>query len=322
MEEREEIKRLYQVARMYYEQDMTQSEIAKELGIYRTTISRMLKKIREKEIVQIRINYDAFKDVTIGRKLKEQFQLEEVVVIPKKDGATTDQKLKAMGQACATFLDGIVKADDVIGFSWGTALAAVAEELTPQRSREGIMCVPLVGGPDGKLESRYHANTIVYEIARKWKAQSKLIDLPAIVQTEELKTALIDSGHFQEVQELWSRLSIAVVGIGSPLISHGPNWRAFYGETFKQEMDQDNIVGDICSNFFNRRGEIRKTRLSNRTISVNMKELHSTRYTIGIAQSKEKVEAIRAALKYGHLNVLVTTEETAMALVEEAGAFE
>lgn len=315
MEERKEINTLYQVAEMYYEQNMTQNEIAKKLGIYRTTISRMLKKIREKEIVQIRINYDAFKEVTIGRKLKEKYQLKEVILIPEKKGASSDQNLKAMGQACAKFLDEVVKTDEVIGFSWGTSLAAVAEELNPQRTQDGIMCVPLIGGPDGKLESRYHANTIVYEIAKKWKGNSKLVDVPAIVQSEALKEALMDTEHFREIQDLWGRLSIAIVGIGSPQISDGPNWLAFYGGSFQGEMEESKVAGDICSNFFDKSGKILDTGLSNRTISVDMNDLHKARYTIGVADSKEKVEAIRAALVSGHLNVLVTTEETASELM-------
>ncbi|MGV2620844.1 UNVERIFIED_CONTAM: sugar-binding transcriptional regulator [Halobacillus marinus] len=317
MEEREELKKLYQIARMYYEQDMTQSQIAKELGIYRTTISRMLKKIREKEIVQIRINYEAFHDIAVSEQLKERFGLKEVLLVPDKENQTKDQKRRAMGQACAKFLDRIVQAGDVVGFSWGTSLAAVAEELEPEKPQEEVICVPLIGGPDGKLASRYHANTIVYEAARKWKGDSTLIDVPAIAGNEELKSALAASGHFQEVKALWDRLTIAVVGIGSPAINQGDNWKAFYGGTLSAEMEEGEVAGDICSNFYDKRGRMMDTELLHRTISIDLQALHKTRYSIGVAESNEKVEAIKAALTAGHLNVLVTTEETAKALIRE-----
>ena len=49
---------LVKIAQMYYEENKTQSEISKILGIHRTSISRMLKTIREKKIVKIFINYD------------------------------------------------------------------------------------------------------------------------------------------------------------------------------------------------------------------------------------------------------------------------
>ena len=44
---------LVKIAQMYYEENKTQSEISKILGIHRTSISRMLKTIREKKIVKI-----------------------------------------------------------------------------------------------------------------------------------------------------------------------------------------------------------------------------------------------------------------------------
>jgi DNA-binding transcriptional regulator LsrR (DeoR family) len=58
MENSDDIRLIVKIAQLYYEQDMTQAQIARELGIYRTTISRLLKRGREQGIVTIAINYD------------------------------------------------------------------------------------------------------------------------------------------------------------------------------------------------------------------------------------------------------------------------
>lgn len=42
MENSDDIRLIVKIAQLYYEQDMTQAQIARELGIYRTTISRLL----------------------------------------------------------------------------------------------------------------------------------------------------------------------------------------------------------------------------------------------------------------------------------------
>ena len=47
MENSDDIRLIVKIAQLYYEQDMTQAQIARELGIYRTTISRLLKRGRE-----------------------------------------------------------------------------------------------------------------------------------------------------------------------------------------------------------------------------------------------------------------------------------
>ena len=44
MENSDDIRLIVKIAQLYYEQDMTQAQIARELGIYRTTISRLLKR--------------------------------------------------------------------------------------------------------------------------------------------------------------------------------------------------------------------------------------------------------------------------------------
>ena len=46
MENSDDIRLIVKIAQLYYEQDMTQAQIARELGIYRTTISRLLKRGR------------------------------------------------------------------------------------------------------------------------------------------------------------------------------------------------------------------------------------------------------------------------------------
>lgn len=48
--------RLVNVARMYYEQGRTQSEIADRYGISRPMVSKLLKEARDRGIVTIRIN--------------------------------------------------------------------------------------------------------------------------------------------------------------------------------------------------------------------------------------------------------------------------
>ncbi|MCY1689756.1 sugar-binding transcriptional regulator [Exiguobacterium sp. SL14] len=316
MKNKQEMNMLYRVARMYYEQDMTQNEIAKEIGANRTNISRMLKKMREKDIVQIRINYDAFRDIEIEEKLKERYDLKEIIIVPSKQTESKEHRLAAIGQACANYLNQIIQKNDVVGFSWGSSLAAVVEAWHPTKDFD-LMCVPLIGGPDGKLSSRYYANTIVYEVARKTKGHSKLIDFPAIVQTADLKKALTDSEHFREIEGLWEQLQIAIVGIGSPLINDGPNWLGFYGERFDQALKDGRVVGDICSNFYDESGHYVETELIGRTISIDLAQLKQANYTIGVAESPEKVAAIQAALTAGYLNVLVTTEETAYLLLSE-----
>lgn len=316
MDKNAEKKLLIKIAQMYYEQDMTQSQISKELNIYRTTISRMLKKVREEGIVKIAINYDILESFTVEEQLKQRFGLLDAIVVPVEEMQPEYVKLKAIGQACARKLGRIVKDEDVIGFSWGSSLASVVDELD-MIDKNDVVCVPLVGGPSGKLESKYHVNTICYNAALKFSAESLMIDAPAIVEKKSTRDDIIESQYFQEIFDLWNRISIAVFGIGSPEIKGRSTWQAFYGNAVIEELERGKVVGDICSRFYDESGTHIPTSITDRIITIDLEQLKRARYRIGVAESIEKVQGIIGALKGGYMNILVTTEETAKRILDE-----
>ena len=49
-----DIKQLAKIARMYYEEDMTQAAIARKLNMSRSLVSKLLTKARDKGIVKIK----------------------------------------------------------------------------------------------------------------------------------------------------------------------------------------------------------------------------------------------------------------------------
>ena len=52
----DELRSITKIARLYYEQDMRQSEIAKRLNLSQATISRLLKRAQAEGIVRISVN--------------------------------------------------------------------------------------------------------------------------------------------------------------------------------------------------------------------------------------------------------------------------
>ncbi|WP_440961011.1 sugar-binding transcriptional regulator [Paenibacillus nitricinens] len=315
MDRKEEKKLLIKIAQMYYEQNLTQSEISNKLGIYRTTISRMLKRVREEGIVTITINYDIGDHCTLEQELKERFGLKEAIVVEVDPAQSGVIKRKAIGRACAKWLEKVVQPKDMIGFSWGSSLAAVVENLTLAQ-RSFVTCVPTVGGPSGKMESGYHVNNICYQAALKWGARSLMIDVPAITEQKETRDQLMRSQYYQTIAKAWDQLDIAVFGIGSPEIKGEEAWRGFYGDAVIDELESGRVAGDICSRFYDGNGLPVRTAISDRTLTIELEQIKRARYAIGVAESLEKVSGILGALNGGYMNVLVTTEETAQKILE------
>ena len=311
MENSDDIRLIVKIAQLYYEQDMTQAQIARELGIYRTTISRLLKRGREQGIVTIAINYDYNENLW----LEQQFGLKEAVVA-SSDGLLEEEQLSAMGQHGALLVDRLLEPGDIIGFSWGRAVRSLVENLPQASQSRQVICVPIIGGPSGKLESRYHVNTLTYGAAARLKAESHLADFPALLDNPLIRNGIMQSQHFKTISSYWDSLDVALVGIGSPAIRDGANWHAFYGSEESDDLNARHVAGDICSRFYDINGGLVDTNMSEKTLSIEMAKLRQARYSIGIAMGEEKYSGILGALHGRYINCLVTNRETAELLLK------
>ncbi len=191
----QEERQLVLVAKMYYEEALTQNEISKRLGVYRTTVTRMLQKARDEGIVQIKIASTHRVRVDLENELSKKFGLQEAVVVPIESQATRDERLEALGQSGAALLDGILMDGDVVGLAWGDTLGTMSEVMSPFKKRDATF-VPIVGGP-GKMHVKHHINTIVYNFARAFKARSQYIDAAAIVESADAQKEISRSATYK-----------------------------------------------------------------------------------------------------------------------------
>ena len=89
------IERLTQVARMYYEQNMNQSEIAKAIGVSRPLVSVLLAEARECGIVTITINSVESARELLARRLEARFGLRLAEVVEDAKSAEDTNNLVA-----------------------------------------------------------------------------------------------------------------------------------------------------------------------------------------------------------------------------------
>jgi DNA-binding transcriptional regulator LsrR (DeoR family) len=316
----EEKRLIAKIATMYYIDDLSQSEIAEKVKIHRTTISRLLKRAREEGIVNISINDEYNECLQLEKRLEEVFNLKEACVIPSLSGQSEAVIKKRLGAVAAELLLRIINKNDVVGFAWGTTMAAVAESLLEKDvKRESVTVIPLVGGPEN-LKSEYHVNTIVSKVATGLKAKSLYLYAPAITANKKIKDTIIQDDSIKKIVELWDKVNIAVVGIGAPLSSSNMIWSAYFrgntGNDDREILEKEGAVGEVCSRFYDINGRIIKSVLDDRTISIDLERMRHIPYSIGVAESVEKVPSIYGALKGGFINILITSEVTARRLLE------
>lgn len=308
----DERKLLIKVAEMYYNEDKNQAEISRELGIHRTTISKLLKQSREQGYVNILINYEAAGVYSIEKNIEELFNIKKAIIIPDQSSNMNF----GIGKAFASFLNTLIIDDMKIGFSWGSTLSDVTQCLYATQAK-GVVCLPLIGGPTGLLQSNYHVNTITYNAATRIGAEALLIDVPAIPNTVELKKALLENDYNKKLISIWDSIDIAVVGIGSWNFRTENTWKDFYSEKILNELDSNCVVGDVISRFYDYKGNHIFNDIDDRIIGMSLEQLLKVKIRIGIAQSLEKVDAIIGALRGHYINVLITNQTTANAILNK-----
>ncbi|PAF34839.1 hypothetical protein CHH69_13700 [Terribacillus saccharophilus] len=306
----QEERRLVKVARMYYEENMTQNEIAKELGVYRTTVTRLLQKAKDQKIVTIHIESTLLEYVSIEKELCKLFGLKDVVIVP-----SSADSLKEIGKAALRYLDGIITKDDVVGCAWGRTLGMMAQQAQFQYKRGGRF-VPLVGGP-GQMPVEEHVNAIVYSMARAFGGETNFIDAAAIVKSVETQSEILKSGYMTHIRELWESLSIALIGIGSPMKSSNLVWSGFLGEEEVEKLENQEVVGDVCSRFYDIKGQELATDLKERAIAIPFSKLKEVKHSIALVESVSKTDSIIGALNGRIANVLITDEITAKSIIKK-----
>jgi len=309
----DDISLMIEIARLYYEHDFSQQEIAKKVGISRPGVSRLLQRARKQGIVKIEINDPDRRGTKLEAQLKNKFSLKKVVVVP--DQVENSNIIKArLGRAAVKMMDELVHEGVVLGVSWGTTMQEVAKR-APVRVVKDMIVVQLNGGVS-RAEYDTHASEIAQKIGENYRAIPFLLPLPAIVDNADLKKAIVSDKNIARTLQLAREASVAMYTVGS----FGYNSvlvKADYFETAEvEDLLSKGAVADICSRIITHQGEICSADLNERTIGIDLEELQKKPYSIAVAGGKEKLHAIKAALRGKHFNILITDEWVANELLQ------
>ena len=304
---------LVRVSRLYYELGETQEAIATLVGVTRSQVSRLLKEARAQGIVEIRIVDRAEVASPAADALRDRFGLRAVHLAPSLDdpGEVTRRRV---GRLAGQVLRGALRDGMIVGIGDGAAVSAVADELASTGSTVDATVVPLCGGfwrPGSGAEP-------FRRVGEALGATVHALHAPGLLDDAAVRDALSAHPGVRSVFDLWSRLDVALFGIG------GPAWsEASVGPQAMAEIRAGGAVGEVLIAPFAIDGRLVAESLRARTIAFDARALSSVSLSIGVAEGQGKLAPILGALRGGFLNVLVTDVRTAdgvLDLADEAAA--
>ncbi len=310
--EEDKLKKIIDAAKLYYQLDYSQQDIAKKLGVSRPTVSRFLQQAKAEGIVQIMIMDPSEDNEKIAGELKERYGLKKVLVVSTPQYEESIVK-RYLGEAAAHYLYQTVKDGDMIATSWGTTLYQVAVHLQHKHVRN-VTVVQLNGGVSHS-ETNTYATEIVQLLGKSFNSIPHLLPLPAIVDHVVVKQAIEADRHIRKILEMGKQANIAIFTVGVPT-PDSVLIQANYFTKEDLEIIHEKAVGDICSRYIDEKGNICHESLNNRTIGIDLKDLANKEQSILIAGGPKRVEAIYGALQGKYANILITDQFTARSLLE------
>jgi DNA-binding transcriptional regulator LsrR (DeoR family) len=313
----DELRIIARVARMYYEWNMRQSEIAKQLDLSQATVSRLLSRSKEEGIIRISVNLPIGVYTELEETLVKKFDLRDAIIV---DSLEDNEKLiqRDLGAATAYYLESAIRPHEIIGISsWSSTLLALVDALSSLPRKPGVKVVQILGGI-GNPAAEAHAMRLTSRIAQLVNGDAVYLPVAGILATEAARDILLADEVTQQAIRLFDHVTTALVGIGaidpSPLLAQS-------GNIFSpQELDllrQANAVGDILLRFFDQNGSLVETGLEKRVISMSLEQLSKVSRAIGVAGGSRKYAAILGALRGHWINILVTDHFTANRLANE-----
>lgn len=314
---------IVQVARMYYQIDLTQEQIAEALGLTRQKVSRLLIRARSSGIVQITIIDPHQTDAILIQDLKEKFHLHEVVLI-NSDGMPGQALRSHLGMAAADYLCERIEPDSTVGIGWGRTLYEMVNSL-PERKQTNIHVVPLIGGI-GDMSPHFQVNSLTMRLAEILGGSYRFLHIPAFIGDESAYQALIRSQETVSIQEQWKKLDLAVTGVGQLEFQKISSsfFTSHISQTALKEVEAHGAVGDICGRFFDRDGKPLDCDAG--VIGIDLSDLRNIPEVIAVAGGIEKVRALIGALRGGYIKTLISDTSTARAILadvnEQGGVYQ
>jgi deoxyribonucleoside regulator len=303
---------LAEVVSLYFIDGLDQREIAAQIGLSRSTVSRMITEARDLGIVEIRINRPLPVDADLRQMAIQQFSLANALIL-----STTGLHgplLQRVGALAAQYVEATLPENATIAISWGTSLAATVDGLTGT-GRGGTRVVQMIGAA-GSRHPEVDGSELARNMGAKLGGTHVALNAPLIVDDPGLARALLRQESVARVLDMAAAADMAVIGLGGM----SPDISSLLRSGFASEKELHAVaaaggVGDAGGHILSIDGKTVHTELSKRTVGLDEARLRAIPIVVAVAAGIEKVDIIHAALRSGIVNVIVTDDQTMRAVL-------
>ena len=306
---------LAQVAHLYFEEQLTQSDIAHRLEISRIKVHRLLKEARDRGVVRIEVNWPLTRDTALEARLTEAFKLREAVVVGA-DGSGEAAATARLGLAGARILEQSVLPGQSMAVFLGSSTRAVIDAIQPG-GLSGISVVQAIGNRPSPRRD-YDASALAGQLAEKLGGEVVFLRAPPMADSPVAAALIAEQRDISSSLDAARSADLALVGVGSVDPESSAMFRS--GAVTAEELADARTcgaVGDLAWRLIDERGEPVDCDLTQRVIGASLQDLRSIPTTLAVAAGEAKVRPLLAALRSEAIDILCTDAPTARAVLKQ-----
>lgn len=300
------------IARLYYESELTQEQIGEVLGLSRMKVNRLLRLAREAGVVEIKVTGPEEPFGDLQHALLTMFRLQDVRIVPSPPDA--DGLRGVLAEGAARWLEEQLHDGLVVGIGLGRTVAELPETFAPD-TRVGCVFITVEG-----VGTSPHAEFAAYDVASRLATKAggvvEVISAPTFVSDPVMRDQLLAEPSIASSLDVARGAGLVIQSVGTissdaTLYRHGT-----LAEDDLARLRSAGAVGDALGHFFDEHGEPVPWPTDETHIGLTLDDLRQLKTSVVLAGGEEKAPIMRAAIRGGYFNVVVTDEDTARRLVE------
>ncbi len=299
---------------LYFQDGMTQHDIAGVMGVSRATVNSYLAEARGRGIVRVTIDPQRLRAVELAQALRRRFGLGDCVVIPTGNGERA--LLPRLGAAGAGALRALLKPGDALGVAWSRTVLAVADFAGPPTLPD-LSVVQMSGSTAAGFD--VSPELCASRLAASLGARCINLTAPAVVSNAALREMLLEEPIVRERLDLIRGVDILLFGICTTRRDSLVFASGLVDAASARHYMARRATASVAGRFMDEAGRPLHGPLDERMIGFALEDLPAIKTRIAVAGGLDKVPAILACLRGGHATVMVTDEAAARGVLAADG---
>jgi deoxyribonucleoside regulator len=325
----ERLRQVLKVAYLFYEKEMTKTDISHEIRASTTQVIRLLEEAKQQGYV--RVDFSPPKLYELGERLKVKYNwLREAVIVSYAEDLAFLRRM--IGKAAAQYFESVVGEDDIVALGGGDTMYEMVMALpTEERNTRFVPAAIIDSGPVlVHLDPVVLVTILWVRSGRKAGVAHFVTGLPLNrpLSRQKLKEEYEEFSRRKAVQEVLAEMkrsnflfaSLGCLQADPAYEKLSPRPHQYLLENLRltaSSLTREGAIGDLNYSFFDAEGKTETDWNIFPALGVEQaRVMVRAGKTVVIAAGSYKLAAIKAALKGRLFNVLITDEMAAKALLD------